>query len=402
MTAIDSPEDIFRALPHAARRWSLRLLLRRLRIPFKIRRRRKRLQKFATAFPKAPTPATDGPVLAVGGFGGSDGLSRAATYELERLREEHPDLEVLDFVKGETLAEDGPPIGRLYLLVPPTALPYAFAALPESRVRDAYRVALWVWETPIFPSYWLPAFDVVHEIWTPSEYSRQAIAPVAGDLPVIVRPHNVAPSAEITPFDPARYGLPADAFIGLAVMDLAHGAARKNPWARVAAWRAAFGDNPARHLMMKVQFSDRLTCVRRELEWMTRDVSNVNFVDRQLPSAEIAGMQSGADVYLSLHRAEGYGLNIHECLGYGTPVVATDFSANAEYGPAFPNYHPVPYRMVPYRDWTLTYFENRFDWAEADIAGAAESLRGIAAAWAARRSAGGGMSAKREPKVTKS
>ena len=99
-----------------------------------------------------------------------------------------------------------------------------------------------------------------------------------------------------------------------------------------------------------------------------------------------AGLQSGADVYLSLHRAEGYGLNIHECLEYGIPVVATNFSANAEYGPEYENYHPIPYRMTPYRDWTAHYADRGFEWAEADIDVAYLSLRRIAAKWKSRRS----------------
>ena len=206
-----------------------------------------------------------------------------------------------------------------YLLSWPDIYVRTFAALPPDRVSDAYRIGLWVWETPIFPDGWRYALDAVHEIWTPSEYSGHTIAQGSGDVPVVVRPHHVTPSRDISPLDRGRYGLPDDAFVGLAIMGTSHCPARKNPWAHIAAWQAAFGNDPAYRLLMKIRTGKRTHCVRRELEEMARATGNVHLFEADLSSPEIAGLQSGADVYLSLHRAEGYGLNIRECLEYGTP-----------------------------------------------------------------------------------
>jgi hypothetical protein len=86
-----------------------------------------------------------------------------------------------------------------------------------------------------------------------------------------------------------------------------------------------------------------------------------------------------ADVYLSLHRAEAYGLNIREFLEMGTPVVATHWSANTEYGPSFAHYHGVQADLVPYRDWMHHYPDAGFSWADADTDHAARLLRQVAA-----------------------
>lgn len=349
------------------------------------RRRRWLRENLATLAPyaKAPDPAGGGPALAVGDFSGTSGLSRAAVYELERLRAEWPQIETLDLSAlkrpgPKPAPRTGPEIGTLYLLSPPDSYAGLGDLLPPERVARARRIGLWVWETPIFPADWRFALDLVHEIWTPSDYSRRAILPVAGDIPVVLRPHAVTPPPRIRPLDRAAHGVPEDAFLGVAIMDLCSCPARKNPWAHVAAWRAAFGDDPSRVLLLKVRVSKRTRCVLDELAEMAGDAPNIRIFEKEMDAAEIAGLQAAADVYLSLHRAEGYGLNIRECLEAGVEVLATDFSANAEYGPAFPNYHPLPYTPTRYRDWTGHYPDPGFDWAEVRIDAAAEALRAAA------------------------
>jgi hypothetical protein len=95
---------------------------------------------------------------------------------------------------------------------------------------------------------------------------------------------------------------------------------------------------------------------------------------------EITGFQRLSDVYLSLHAAEGFGLNIFEILSQGIPVVSTDWSANAEFGPRFPNYHGVAFELRPYRDWLNHYPGASFRWAWPDIDDAARKIRAIRAA----------------------
>jgi glycosyltransferase involved in cell wall biosynthesis len=380
----DDPERPFRRWPRARARWSAHMIWRRVRMPARRRRWLRQNRAAVAPYRKAEEPASGGPALALGDFSGVTGLSRAAVYELERLRAEWPGLETIDLASlrgaGPALVhQSGPEIGTLFLLSPPDSYATLLPALPPERVARARRVGLWVWETPIFPRDWSFALDVVHEIWTPSEYSRAAMEPVAQGIPVQVRAHHVTPPARLRPFDRAAWGVRRDAFLGLAVMDLQSCPARKNPWAHVAAWQAAFGGDPSRVLLIKARVSKRTRCVLDELAEMIGGAGNVRVFEQEMEAEEIAGLQAAADVYLSLHRAEGYGLNIRESLEAGVEVLATDFSANAEYGPAFPNYRPLPYRLVPYRDWTGHYPDGAFQWAEVSIAAAARELREVAA-----------------------
>jgi hypothetical protein len=277
----------------------------------------------------------------------------------------------------------------LYLLSAPDTYARFLAALPPERVAGARRIGLWFWETPRVSADWDFAFEVVHEVWTFSEFSRRAIESAGHAIPVTVRPYPAPAPAPPAPAPAggwrAAFGVPADAFLGIAVMDLRSCPARKNPWAHVAAWQAAFGDAPDHVLILKFRLSKRTACVRDELGQMVGSAGNIRLVEEYLDAGALAGLQASADLYLSLHRAEGYGLVIREMLELGIPVVATDWSANAEYGPGYPHYHGVPWRLVPYRDWTGHYPGAAFAWAEADVGAAARELRRIAGARRSRR-----------------
>lgn len=389
----DDPERLFRRWPRVLARWTFTQLWRRVRMPARRRRWMRENTQALQPYAKAAAPATRGPALALGDFSGVSGLSRAALYELDRLRTDWPDITLLDLAdirsgRAPEALRSGPEIGQLFLLSPPDSYADLLMALPPERIAKARRTGLWVWETPIFPQDWRFALDLVHEIWTPSDYSRKALAAAAGEIPVRLRPHAVTPPPQRTPLDRAAHGLAPDAFLGVAIMDLCSCPARKNPWAHVAAWRAAFGEDPSRVLMMKVRVSKRTRCVLDELAELTKGAPNIRIFEKEMEPAEIAGFQAAADVYLSLHRAEGYGLNIRECLEAGVPVLATDFSANAEYGPDFANYRPLPYRLTPYRDWTGHYPDGDFEWAEVEIDAAVAALRREAALWDRRRSDG--------------
>lgn len=385
----DDPESRFRRFPWVLRRWTWRALNRRLRMPFRRRRwdsRNRRITKPYIIRKSDTSVSMTDVIYAIGDFSGRSGLSRAGIYELKRLRDEFPHIIVRDLGAAihedvPIIAENGPPIDRLYLLSAPDTYSILFRSLSPERLKRAYRVGLWVWETPIFPAHWRFAINLVDEIWTPSEYSRDAIAPAVGLCPVIVRPHAVvhqpAVSVGLGCTLRAQFGIAKTAFMGLAIMDISSCPARKNPWAHIAAWHCAFGHDPGCVLLIKIRVSKATRIVLEELFQMIGTAKNIRIVEMELSNEEIVALQKTTNVYLSLHRAEGYGLNVHECLSLDTLVVATDFSANAEYGPRYAGYYPVSYRFVTYQDWTGHYSDNRFNWAEVNLDECSKILQSI-------------------------
>jgi glycosyltransferase involved in cell wall biosynthesis len=281
-------------------------------------------------------------------------------------------VDISSYLAGEPA--QGPklkgPIENLYLFCQPDTYDTVFRLLNIDDVRNAYRVGRWVWETPIFPNDWRFAEQLVHEIWAPSDFCAETFRK-AVDVPVSVRPHMVSEPPETDIDMRARLGVPREAFMGLAVMDIQSCPSRKNPWAHIDAWRQAFCDDPTAVLVMKLRVSKRTRIVLEELTELVGAAPNIRLVPDDLDHLEIAALHRAADVYLSLHCSEGFGLNIYEALLLGKPVVATHWSANAEYGPRFENYRGVAYELVRYQDWMNHYEDHQFEWAEANVRHAA-------------------------------
>jgi glycosyltransferase involved in cell wall biosynthesis len=51
-------------------------------------------------------------------------------------------------------------------------------------------------------------------------------------------------------------------------------------------------------------------------------------IERYLSREELDGLMWGLDCFVSLHRAEGFGLTMAETMGMGKAVVATNYSGN--------------------------------------------------------------------------
>ncbi len=95
-----------------------------------------------------------------------------------------------------------------------------------------------------------------------------------------------------------------------------------------------------------------------------------------LDSSELAALYRSADVLLSLHRAEGFGLPMAEAMAHGVPVVATGWSGNL----TFMSAGRQPSRSVHARPGQRRIRVSMASsvWAEPDLDDAAKALRRLA------------------------
>jgi glycosyltransferase involved in cell wall biosynthesis len=103
-------------------------------------------------------------------------------------------------------------------------------------------------------------------------------------------------------------------------------------------------------------------------------MGNVRLFEETLSRPEMAQLIASADVVLSLHRAEGFGLLPAEAMLQGVPVVATGWSGNLEFMTPEDS-ALVGYTLVPARDPQGTYTVEGAQWADADVGEAAAWLR---------------------------
>ena len=236
------------------------------------------------------------------------------------------------------------------------------------------RVALWFWETDVVPEGWYPVFERLDQIWVVSEYTQRAfervgLCPVERvRLPVLARG---AP----TPHTRLSLGLPEDAFVFLCSYDFFSVLKRKNPLSVIEAYTDAFGPDDGAALVLKSinghLLGEDLAQVRRA----ARHRPDIRVVDGYRTAGEVAGMIELSDCVVSLHRSEGYGLNLVDAMAVGTPVVATGYSGNLAFmdeSSAF----LVPYEEVEVGPGAEPY-PSEAHWAQPDLEAAARILRRI-------------------------
>jgi len=176
--------------------------------------------------------------------------------------------------------------------------------------------------------------------------------------------------------DRSHFGLQPGEFVFLFSYDFNSFAARKNPEAVIAAFREAFADGARGvRLLVKstngVRFPDKLAALQRSVA----DDPRIEVRDGFLSRDEMFGLQNTIDCYVSLHRSEGFGLGMAECMYLGKPVIATGYSGNLDFM-NHDNSLLVDCRMVPLHEGDYPYWQGQH-WADPDIAHAAHLMRQV-------------------------
>ncbi len=237
-----------------------------------------------------------------------------------------------------------------------------------------YNIAYFAWELPEFPDTWVPSFDYFDEVWCPSDFTSAAIA-MKSPLPVITMPHSmiVTPPAGTTAELRDKLRLPRDPFLFLTLFDLNSYSARKNPRAVIEAFRLSRLAGCGAALVLKVQNVAGNEADFAALQASVSDLPGTVLLTETLSRADITALEAACDVFVSLHRSEGYGLAVAECMALGKPVISTDWSATAEFVTA-ENGCPVRAKLVTLEQNHGPYAKGA-TWADPDPVHAAEYMR---------------------------
>lgn len=317
--------------------------------------------------PDRPAPAARAGIAVAGELDRASGLGEGARLMLHGLAA--LGVPAWPMVPGGPLPPEGAPI-LLHVNAPQVAL--ALLRLGRAALRGRRVVGFWAWELPVVPGSWRTGVGFVHEVWAPSRFTASALEPL---LPGRVRcvPHPVAahPPAPSS-LGRADFGLPERAVITLVAFNLASSFVRKNPLAAIAAHRAAFGDRADRILLLRVGNPHHFPA---DFEVLRAAAArpNIRIDTRTLPAADNFALMRACDIVLSLHRSEGFGLVPAEAMLLGVPVVATDWSGNAEFMDR-ESAALVPARLIPARDPRGVFMAPGALWAEPDVAAAAAHL----------------------------
>ncbi len=175
-----------------------------------------------------------------------------------------------------------------------------------------------------------------------------------------------------------KYGLANDDFVVFFNFDY-YCYYRKNPGAIVRAFALALKDEASAKLVFKTKNARSFPLDVADLKKIAHDcgvLDQIVFIDDFIPQKDIYSLTNASDVYISLHRGEGFGLGIVEAMSLGKPVIVTDYSSTTEFCKS-DHALLVPYALIPFdrSNNTNTAYFYVSKCAEADVNEAAQALR---------------------------
>lgn len=355
---------------------AMRAVWRRLPVGFRRTLAHSTLSLLAPGLPSA-TAATNAPWIVVGFLTSPSGLGQAARLGYAALERQGHQVFGIDLSGSFMELAGRVPFpfhdgrkhrGPAHVLVNINApyMKYVFQLLGRGFLREKEIVAYWAWELPSAPESWREGFDRTHRILTPSAFVAEALRLVRTDRPIAVAPHPVA--LEALPILPKRVEpISANApFVIASVLNAASGFERKNPLALIGAYRKAFGGAPHVRLQVLVSNAEHYEGGAAKLRRAAAGDATISLTFDTLDRAGYWRWFGAPDLYAALHRAEGFGLPIAEAMCMGVPVLATHWSANAEFMTE-ENSLPVSYTMTPVQDPQKKYESGPGNsWAEAN------------------------------------
>lgn len=249
--------------------------------------------------------------------------------------------------------------------------------MDRSLFQGRYNIGFWHWELPDFPNEWLSGFDLVHEVWVPSNFILDSVSRKS-KVPVVRMPHGIevhAPKGIGRHF----FGLPEGRFLFLCMYDTLSYAQRKNPHAAIEAFQRSFApDDPGVGLIVKVNnpnsgIIETAAAESQRLRERVAGWSNIFLIEATLSRAVVNALMNTSDCFVSLHRSEGFGLGLAESMYLEKPVIGTNWSGNTDFMNSM-NSCTVDYRLIqvgadygPYKAYQY--------WADPDIEHASHYMR---------------------------
>jgi len=252
----------------------------------------------------------------------------------------------------------------------PVHIPLILFLLGRKRLKNKKIIACCLWETESISSHWVKPCNLVHEIWTASDFSAQAFRNKIKDIPIKVVPLPLRIPQTIY-FNKEYFKLPKGLII-LNISDLGSGFKRKNIVGAIEAFRKISNNVKNVTMILKLSGTKRFVKEKEEIDKLISDLPNIIIIDKFLTIEEMQGLLNLSDIVVSLHRSEGFGLLMAEAMWHSKAILATPWSANMTFLPKNCACY-VKYKLVEIND-SQNIYKDKGVWAEPNIDDAAAKL----------------------------
>jgi glycosyltransferase involved in cell wall biosynthesis len=172
------------------------------------------------------------------------------------------------------------------------------------------------------------------------------------------------------------YDLPDHKFLYLFSYDLHSFSSRKNPQAALNAFLEEFnqsGENVG--LVIKTIYGEQYPIEYQNLLKLAQDDNRIYVINKTLSRSQMYGLINVCDCYISLHRAEGFGLGMAEAMHLGKPVIGTGYSGNLDFM-SKDNSCLVDYELIAVKEGEYPHASGQV-WADPNIRTARSFMRRI-------------------------
>jgi glycosyltransferase involved in cell wall biosynthesis len=260
------------------------------------------------------------------------------------------------------------------------------------------RVAMPLWELPDINPRWVNGLRRFAGVICCTPFIHMALSGQGLNLWGADHPHYVPATLPAPLAQKARedFGLPADRVVFTFAFDPSSDLQRKNPTAIVDAFLAADAPNS----LLCIQINKSVEAFQTLDQWLGQlPADRVRVINRHLSHADAVQLIACSDVYISLHRSEGFGLGMNEAMQLGKPVIATAWSGNMSFMDA-DSACLVPADLIALNGKIPAYTDSvvgsKTFWADPHVSQAAEWIRRLASSAELRSAKGAAALAKSE------
>ena len=246
------------------------------------------------------------------------------------------------------------------IVLPPAEI---VAKIPDLKP-ECYNIYYPYWELSKLCAAWFQAAQNFNEIWAPSRFIQEIYEQTNIKTTLVRQPVRIPVLSEHVDHQ----------LCILTYFDYDSSAVRKNVKAPIHAFRDAFPVNSDVELVVKTRGATDKG-IRVWLAEQAAKDERIKIIDETLTRDQMDELMMGCDVFISLHRSEGFGFGAAEALAAGKAVVSTDYSGTTDFITEETGY-PVEHDLIPVREGEYPEWQNQV-WAEPRIQSAVSALQRI-------------------------
>lgn len=237
-----------------------------------------------------------------------------------------------------------------------------------------YNILYFIWELEVPPPTNELILDLFDEIWCLSKYASNCLLKEAEKKKTKVKVMPYYIEANEGNYKRSDFGIDEDKFVILTMHDENSNSGRKNSEGVIDAFKKAFPkENENVVFIIKVANADANTISK--LNTKLKEYKNIKIINEKYTEEKLNSLFKISDLFITLPRAEGFGLMMAEAMYLGVAVITTGYSAPLEYSVSDESeaVRLIPYKYIPLKKKDLLY-QKGAKWADADLNEAAKSI----------------------------